>query len=184
MVAKVDLLTSRQTADDSPEKAVRRLWLCLGLSTLASAKIGGPQMHTFLTRCHRGCAIRCKSSLVPRCGLSATIAGRCRYIVFCLASYACDLKRCRVYNTSFFGRLNASVLLDIYEIKVTWCIYSHVVGNKTLERLIKNKDELLRHIGYLFKYFTSWGQRTRDKTTKDLRSLLCSSNSKYSMVRG
>jgi hypothetical protein len=27
MVAKVDLLTSRQTADDSPEKAVRRLWL-------------------------------------------------------------------------------------------------------------------------------------------------------------
>ncbi len=89
-----------------------------------------------------------------------------------------------MYNTSFFGRLNASVLLDIYEIKVTWCIYSHVVGNKTLERLIKNKDELLRHIGYLFKYFTSWGQRTRDKTTKDLRSLLCSSNSKYSMVRG
>jgi hypothetical protein len=34
-----------------------------------------------------------------------------------------------VHNTSYFGRLNATVLFDMYEIKVTWCIYSHVSGN-------------------------------------------------------
>jgi hypothetical protein len=47
MVAKVDLLTSRQTAMNSRNKRSDDFG-CLGLPTVASAKVDGPPMHTFL----------------------------------------------------------------------------------------------------------------------------------------
>jgi hypothetical protein len=38
-------------------------------------------------------AIRYKSSLVPRCGLSAAIAGRCQYIISQIIDYSFSNKR-------------------------------------------------------------------------------------------